>query len=28
VDWSRVSDHWRRRTEEEIRGGRFATGPD
>ncbi len=28
VDWSRVSDSWRRRTEEEIRAGRFATGPD
>ncbi|KIX06682.1 uncharacterized protein Z518_04658 [Rhinocladiella mackenziei CBS 650.93] len=25
VDWSRVSDSWRRRTEEEIRAGRFAT---
>ncbi|EXJ65301.1 hypothetical protein A1O7_01642 [Cladophialophora yegresii CBS 114405] len=27
VDWSRVSDSWRRRTEEELRAGRFATGP-
>lgn len=25
VDWSRVSDHWRRRTEEELRAGHFAT---
>lgn len=25
IDWSRVSDSWRRRTEEEIRAGRFAT---
>jgi hypothetical protein len=28
VDWARVSDSWRRRTEEELRAGRFATGPD
>ncbi|EXJ59311.1 uncharacterized protein A1O5_12192 [Cladophialophora psammophila CBS 110553] len=27
VDWARVSDSWRRRTEEELRAGRFATGP-
>ena len=25
VDWTRVSDSWRRRTEEELRNGRFAT---
>ncbi|KAJ9633850.1 uncharacterized protein PV06_05685 [Exophiala oligosperma] len=27
IDWSRVSDSWRRRTETELRAGRFATGP-
>ena len=27
VDWTRVSDHWRRRTEEELRNGRYATWP-
>ena len=25
IDWTRVSDSWRRRTEEELRAGRFAT---
>ncbi|KAK5225855.1 hypothetical protein LTR47_002870 [Exophiala xenobiotica] len=27
IDWTRVSDSWRRRTEAELRAGRFATGP-